>query len=409
MSEAHILAEKPGHVPQELVVDYDFYLKPHAETEFQVKVARQLHAGPDVIWTPRNGGHWVFTRADDIDFAQKDAVLFSMREVTLPAGTTPMSVYPLESDEPEHTQYRGILQPNFNPGAILAMEDDIRALARELIQGFYARGECEFVTDFAAVLPIVIFMNLADLPDSDRQDLIRWAEAGIRPETPEQKAWGYGNMIAYIEALMKTRAGSSANDIVSRVLRGQVSGRAMSHDETRSIILNALLGGLDTVTSTMSFLASYLARHPDRQRELVASPELIPRAVEELLRYHGATATARVVVSDFEHKGILFKAGDRVLIQALVHGLDERRFPDPETVDFNRRDIRHATFGQGPHKCIGALLARVELKVFIEEWLKHIPSFGIKDGDFQLVEAGMVNSVARLPLAWAVSPMKECA
>jgi len=397
------LNPRPDHVPEELVFDYDLYEPPHEITsDLQVDIARRLHAGPDIIWTPRNGGHWLFTRAEDIDNGQRNGALFSMREVTVPAGTTPFVNIPLETDGAEHAAYRGVLQLSFTPAEILKLDKDVRDLAVELIDGFIDRGQCEFVSEFAAILPIVIFMRLADLPAADRADLMAWSDAAVHPTSYENRQWGYGSMSDYIEKLMAERAAGDAEDVVSRIMRGRVFERDMTYRERHSMIMNTLLGGLDTVMSTMGFIASFLARHPDHRRQLIDDPALVPKAVDELMRYHGATGTARVITEDTTYKGLHFKEGDRVLIQSMFHGQDPRRFPNPEVVDFARKDVRHAAFGQGTHRCIGALLARLEMRAFIEEWLRRIPEFHITEGEHPVVERGMVNSMRRLSLSWQV-------
>jgi len=120
------------------------------------------------------------------------------------------------------------------------------------------------------------------------------------------------------------------------------------------------------------------------------------------MRFHGATGTARVITRDVEYKGITFRAGDRVLVQSMFHGQDDRRFPDAGSVDFHRKDVRHAAFGQGKHRCIGAMLARLEMRIFIEEWLQRIPEFHITEGELPVLERGMVNSMRKLPLSWPV-------
>lgn len=403
METAKRLSPRPDHVPEELVFDYDLYEPPHEiDSDIQVKIARELHSGPDIIWTPRNGGHWVFTRAEDIDQGQRNGALFSMREITVPKGTTPFLNIPLETDDPEHLAYRAALQPSFAPAEILKLEREIRELTIELIEAFLARGECEFVTEFAAILPIVIFMNLARLPAKDKDDLMAWSDAAVHPTSFENRQWGYGSMASYIEKLMADRADNGEEDVISQIMRGRVFDRDMTYQERHSMILNALLGGLDTVMSTMGFIASFLARHPDHRRQLIDDPTMIPKAVDELMRYHGATGTARVVTEDVVYKGVQFKEGDRVLIQSMLHGQDPRRFPNPETVDFTRKDVRHATFGQGTHRCIGALLARLEMRIFIEEWLKRIPDFRLAEGKAPIVERGMVNSMRSLWLQWPV-------
>jgi len=401
MTNAKPLAPKPDHVPSELVVDYDFYALPHPDTDYQINITRRLHAGPDIIWTPRNGGHWVFTRATDIDNAQRDDGLFSIREVTIPAGMTPVRNIPLETDEPEHKEYRGILAPAFEPARIVALEGEIRTLTANLIDGFKDRGHCEFVSEFAAILPIAMFMKMADLPDEDRQMLLEWSDAAVHPRSTEHRIWGYSSMSQYIERLLAERASGAGPDVISLIMRSSVFGRPLTHEEQHSAAMNALLGGLDTVMSTMGFIASFLARHPEHRRQLIEGPALIPRAVDELLRYHGATATARVVTRDTVYNGVTLKKDDRVLVQSMLHGQDPRRFPDPETVDFHRKDIRHATFGGGTHRCLGALLARLEMRIFLEEWLTRIPDFHIAAGEGQIVEGGMVNAVRKLPLAWS--------
>ena len=189
--------------------------------------------------------------------------------------------------------------------------------------------------------------------------------------------------------------------VVSRVMQGEVFGRAMTHSERVGMLLVTFNGGLDTVMSAMGFIASYLARHPEQRRRLVDEPAKIPAAIEELMRYVGATGTARIVQDDIDYKGVRMKKGDRVFVQAMVHGRDPRRFPDPDVVDFDRKDKRHATFSQGKHRCIGALLARQELRIFLEEWLKRIPDFAVDPDRPQLIETGMVNTVRRLDLVWS--------
>jgi cytochrome P450 len=398
---AEVFVERPDHVPPELVVQFNFYSEAR-DRDLQLETAMHLHAGPDIQWTPQNGGHWIFTRAEDIEYAQRDSDLFSMREVTLPAGATPQPVIPLESDEPEHAQYRAVLQPAFTPAKIMGLEQGVRRLAQELIDNFKPKGRCEFVGDFASHLPIVIFMRLANLPAQSRERLLAIANTAVRPPSLEDRIQAYVDMAAYIDGLMEERCGSDADDIVSMVMRGRMADREMTYAEKHSMILNALFGGLDTVASAMGFVARFLATSPLHRRQLVDDPSLVPRAVEEILRRHGVSNTARVIMRDFDRKGLHFKAGDRVLVAPMLYGLDDRRFPDAARVDFKRKDMRHATFGNGPHRCMGALLARTELKIFVEEWLRRIPDFSLDPDDKPRVEGGMVNSVVYLPLVWAV-------
>jgi len=397
-------AARPDHVPADLVYDYDLFEPPRPiSSDYQVDLVRRIHSeAPDIFWTPRNGGHWVFSRAEDIDVGQRDGDLFSMRDVVVPAGAKPLINIPLETDEPEHTVYRNVLQPAFSPDKILKLQDGIRALAIELIEGFADRGQCEFVSEFSAILPIDIFLRLADLPKTDKADLLEWADAAVHPPMPEDRVWGYMQMAGYIDKLMAERASSTGDDVISLIMRAEVFGREMSYEERHSTILNVLLGGLDTVMATMGVIARFLAINPSYRQQLAADNKLIPKAIDELMRYFGATGTARVVTRDTVYKGIVFKEGDRVLIQSMFHGQDDRRFPDAAVVDFNRQDTRHAAFGQGKHRCIGAFLARMEMRIFIEEWLKRIPEFRLDEREAPILERGMVNSMRKLSLVWDV-------
>ena len=402
MAEDTMETIRPDHVPADRVYDYDLYEAPREiSSDYQIDIVRRIHReAPDIFWTPRNGGHWVVTRAREIDMCQRDGDLFSMQDVVVPAGAKPLINIPLETDGPAHSAYRNVLQPAFTPARIMQLERDIRALAIQLIEGFVDRGECEFVSEFSAILPIEIFLQLAELPRSDKANLMKWADASVHPQTLEDRVWGYGQMSAYIDALMAERAESTREDVISMIMRGQVFDREMTHEERHSMILNVLLGGLDTVMATMGVIARFLATHPDHRRQLREDHALIPRAIDELMRFYGATGTARVVTRDIEHDGVLFRKDDRVLVQTMFHGQDDRRFDNPEIVDFHRKDVRHATFGQGKHRCIGAMLARLEMRIFIEEWLQRIPDFDVAADEGAILERGMVNSVRKLKLVW---------
>lgn len=404
MATSIAAAKRPDNVPTEMVYDYDLYEAPREiATAYQVDLARKIHAeAPDIFWSPRLGGFWVFTRADDIDVGQRNDDVFSMRDVILPAGASPQHNIPLEADGPEHIAYRGILQPVFMPDRILKLEREVRALAIELIESFKDRGYCEFVSEFSAVLPIVIFLKLAALPLTDKQGLMAWSDAAVHPAKQEDRVWGYGQMSGYIDRLVIEREHSDGDDVISIIMRAQVFGRDMTREERHSMILNVLLGGLDTVMATMGVIARFLAVSSEHRRQLREDSKLIPKAIDELMRYHGATATARVITQDTVYKGIHFKKDDRVLMQSMFHGQDDRRFPNADSVDFHRKDVRHAAFGQGKHRCIGAMLARLEIRIFIEEWLQRIPEFGIADSELPVIERGMVNSMRKLPLSWPV-------
>lgn len=392
---------KPDHVPENLVYDFDYLTPPGHEEDIHMAWYRLRCEGvPDIFWTPRYGGHWIATRADDIDHIQLDHTLFSMCDITVPRGSSTFRGYPLEIDPPEHAKYRILLAPRFGPRQAREMVDAVRAYANELIDGFVDRGECEFVGEFANRLPIDVFLRLVDLPLEDRDHLLKIAEMGTHAKTTEERAQAARDLGAYVEKWIEERRANPGDDLFSLIVNAQIDGRAYNDEETYGMLFIVLFGGLDTVASSMGFVANFLATHPEHRQQLVSDPSLIPDAIEEFLRRFGIPQTARVITADIEYNGVQLKAGEQIMLPKVLHGLDERRYPDPLTVDFSRKPKDHAAFGAGPHKCLGMHLARQELRVFLEEWLRRIPNFSIKSGETPKTTGGSTNGMIYLPLVW---------
>ncbi|UXJ50277.1 cytochrome P450 [Pseudomonas citronellolis] len=390
----------PEHVPEERVVDFDFMHPPGAESDVHA-AWKTLHNGPDVVWSPYNGGHWIATRAEDIETIQKDHSRFSHARVTVPRSDD-VRLVPLELDPPEHTAYRTLITPPFLPQAIASMESDVRALTIELIEGFKDKGECEFVSEFAKMLPIVIFLRLVDLPQADRLQLLEMAELSVRGDLEERQR-SQGMLMGYIGKWVQERTSNPGKDLISLIVNAKIDGQPIPPERMFGMLVVVLFGGLDTVAAMMSFICRFLAEHPAERRRLAESPELILTAVDELIRRHGVTNTARVVVEDMEFKGVQLKKGDQIQIPNALFGLDERRFGNPMEIDLERKPVLHAAFGNGPHRCPGSFLARTEIKVFLQEWLKRIPEFEIKAGEHPRCASGMVNGMLYLPLQWKVA------
>lgn len=389
----------PPNVPANLVVDFNVHAPPGGTTDLHA-AWRALQQGPDIVWAPYHGGHWIFTRHEDIDFAQRNHDPFSMRDVTMPANTRPTRLLPLEADPPEHTPFRAILNPWFSPKRIGDLKEFTRQLAIDLINGFKARGECEFMRDFALVLPIAIFMRLTDLPMSDRENLLRLAQMSTRGG-PKERGQAAMEMMAYLQPVIADRRANPRDDLLSAVVHAKVDGVPLKDADLMSMLLVILFGGLDTVASTLGFIARFMAESPEHRALLRAEPTLLDNAVEELMRRFPPSATARTMSRDYTYKGIDFRQGDKVYIYTLMSGIDERRYPNAWDVDFRRADApRHNSFGSGPHRCPGSLLAKLEIKLFLQEWLERIPDFRIKAGEAVVYGPGQVNCVEKLVLSW---------
>jgi len=394
------LAARPAHVDPERVVDFD-YLAPKGHEEDVHRAWARLHAPgtADIVWTPHYGGHWIATRAADIDAMQLDSARFSHASVTVPKAEQAIRLVPLEMDPPEHTPFRALLSPKFGPRPVNDLEGSVRALAIELIDSFVGQGQCEFVDAFAKRLPIVVFLRLVDLPLEDRELLLEMTEASVRGDG-ERRMWAFRQLQQYIGQWIVARRARPGPDLFSAMVNAKVHGRDYTPEETFGMMVNVIFGGLDTVAASIGFLTRHLAEHPVLRAQLIADRSLIPVAVEEFLRRFGVPNTARLITHDFEYGGVAFKAGEQIMLPKVLHGLDERRYPDPLTVDFSRPQSRHAAFGDGPHRCPGAGLARMELRVFLEEWLSRIPDFGLDSRQPPVTSSGNVNGMMKLPLVW---------
>lgn len=396
-------ANIPPNVPAELVRDFDYANMGGENNINDIYVNfKKLHDGPDIFWTPRYGGHWVVTRHEDMNNILGNAKEFSNRHTTLPKQ--PVQILLSESDGAIHADYRRILQPFFLPKAVSALEEKIRNLTIGLIDDIYAKGECEFTSDFALKMPINISMSLLDLPPEDTPFMLSVSQAALNSVDMQQKVQAYGQIFQYLaEKILPARKVNPGADMVSALIHGKVEGgRDMTDNEVLGITLALIAGSLDTVPNMLSFMTMFLAKNPGHRKQLAEDPSLVNEAMEELIRRHHLGNFTRVVINDMDYKGHQFKAGDLVMSPTSLAGIDDRRYPDPMTVDFKREDKKHIAFGRGPHQCIGSLLARSELRTFLTEWMKRIPDFEIKAGEQPRMQSAAVNHVKYLPITWKV-------
>ncbi|MBG6120056.1 MULTISPECIES: cytochrome P450 [unclassified Sphingobium] len=389
--------ERPAHVPPELEVDFDFRF-PQGNTGDVHLGWRRLLDGPDIVWTPHNGGHWILTRGEDIKALIQDSDHMSSESIAIPYF--PANQRPINLDPPDQAPYRRLIMPRFVPKEIERVGGDVRKLAREIIEEIAPRGECEFMADFGQVLPIVVFMKIMGLPQEDRFRLLPYVEAAVRGSKEEHDE-AHVQMAAYFHERIGG-GGYAPGGLTERIVTADINGAPITPEDVMSVCMLLLFGGLDTVASTLGFIARFLATHPEHRRELVEridDPAFVRNAVEELIRRHGVPNVGRVVREDWTYKGVPFRAREMVLFPILMGGLDDRFVDDPLRVDFSRRfPIPHTGFGFGAHTCPGAVLARREIQIFLEEWLPRIPDFEIVGTP--RIASGPVNGVQELHLRW---------
>jgi cytochrome P450 len=324
-----------------------------------------------------------------------------MRHSRVPNNPRPFPAPPMDMDPPEHGKWRILLSPAFSPKVVQASEDMVRKFAIDLIEGFEAKGECEFVSEFTAILPIVVFLTMMELPLEDRERLLPYASAIVRSPDPANIHEARVALMNYVEEAVSDREKNPRNDLITKIINAKIDGEQVGHDMAVGMLTLVLSGGLDTVKNLMGFSCLSLAKNPDLQRRLREDPKIIPHASEELIRRHGVSLTARLVTRDMDFAGVHLKEGDQVQQFSFLWNLADSTVPDPLKIDFDRpAPIPHLTFGAGPHRCPGSILAKKEMLVWLEEWFKRMPEFRVKLGTVPQQDSSAVLVVSELWLSW---------
>jgi cytochrome P450 len=395
------VVERPAHVPVERVVQFDFYNPPGVEQGLQEAWKSLQRPDISLVWTPYNSGHWIATRAKEIGDVFADYKRFSARVVVVPKEIGEIhKIIPNTLDPPYQRPFRTLLNNVLSPAAVNPMEGAIRATAVELIEQIRPRGECEFNADFAAHLPIRIFMTMVDLPLEDVPKLKYWMDQLVKPNPVMPYEEVFQLYHDYFTPVVKSRIGGSGTDAITDIVNRTVDGRPQTLLESLNLLTVLLMGGLDTVYNFLAYAFLFLARSPEHRRQLVEDPALIRPAVTELLRRFPIVNMAREVREDIEWDGVLLKKGEMIVAPSPLFGLDERVNAEPLKVDFHRKRMEHATFGKGHHICPGSHLGSLEARIAIEEWLKRIPDFSVKPGADIRFQGGIIGSLSAVPLVW---------
>lgn len=346
------------------------------------------------------------TRFDDVVTVTKRRDVHSMDPDTvavlgmvLGAGRP---LIPLMIDGDDHTKYRKLLDPLFAPRHVARLEPVIRELAENLIDAFAGAGEVDFYPAFCEPLPSQIFLSQLGLPLEDVRFLM-WVKDGIIRPTDAEHAQSAGpELVEYLYAELDRReaSGEPGDDLIGGFLTAEVDGHRITREDVIDITFLLILAGLDTVTSSLSCMVDWLARHPSERDRLVADPSLLPGAIEELLRVQTVVpAGSRHATADFTVGGTSVKAGDQVRVVWAAANMDPDAFPDPTAVDFARPNNRHIAFASGFHRCLGSHLARLELRIAMDALHRRIPDYRLDpDRPPGYLNAHPVRCVDPLPL-----------
>ena len=384
-----------------ILYGFDAADRPH---EAYARIRSECPVAREPGFTPDSMNVFV-SRYEDVMWALKHPEVFSSAPGAVNIGQK-HPLIPLQVDPPEHAKYRRMLDPEFSPAKMRELEPDVRALTNTIIDAFIANGACDFHEEFATPYPSAIFLRLMGLPQSDLQQFLTWRDDTIRPEaaTPDEaqavRDRAGAAINAYFESALDERTTRPDDGLMSRIAVGQVDGRPLTRAEQLGMCHLLLLGGLDTVTATLDCMVAYLALHPERRQAVIDDPELAVTAVEELLRTETPVAMiVRVLAQDVTLGGVEMKAGDSATILIGAADTDDAEFPDANSVDFARERNRHVAFGAGPHRCLGSHLARLELRVALEELHRRIPEYRIADGA-EVHFTPAIRQAMGLPLVW---------
>jgi len=393
------LSPIPNHVPAHLVYDFDYIHDPRLILEPHERMKSLVAEAPPIFYSPRYGGHWVVTRKKALAEIALDTQTFSNRSLGIPPAPKQMSLIPLTYDPPEHTAYRSPLNHYFSYKGVLPQENNIRQMAAGLIDAVAARGHCDFLSEIAEPLPPTLFFAMAGMPTNRLIEFRELAEDATAAPDGKSRQLAVARITEILAETVKARIAEPHQDLISHLITADFGGRKLTLEEILNYSVLLFLGGLETVVNALCFSARHLAQDQALQTALRDDPSRIPIVVEELLRMHAIAMTVRTATRDVECNGITLRKGDQLLLLIPAVNYDPAGFENPNELCAGRREA-HVTFNMGPHRCIGASLARLELKVFFEEWLRRIPTFHLDQDKPPIFFGGLNLAVRSLPLIW---------
>ena len=363
-----------------------------------------------VAHSDRYGGVWLPVTHEGVAAVAYDTEHFTSRAVVVselrpnefappaPVGLAP----PITSDPPFHALARRLLLPAFSPKAVAGYEVFTRELCSDLLDAMQGREVVDAALDYAQHIPVRVIVQMLGFPQEDA-DLFRrfihmiLEDVGQSPEERLEQFEG-GEIDAYLDERIEDHLARPREDLTTFLLEAELDGNKLAPEHVRGTVLLLMIAGIDTTWSAIGASLWHLAQHADDRRRLAGEPSLMPTAVEEFLRAYAPVTMARLVAQDFEFQGRPLKEGDWLLLPFPAANRDPAAFSDADRVVIDRAENRHAAFGLGIHRCIGSNLARMELRVALEEWMKRYPEFRLVDPSTVTWSAGQVRGPRSIPV-----------
>ena len=351
-------------------------------------------------------GFWALSRHADVRAAVHDWQTYSSAQgITLETTSDATEPMIIEMDPTHHTQLRALVSRAFTPRRVSALEEPCRSLARKLADGFVSTGRCDAISDFAAILPMAVISWMLDIPDANQDQLRAWSDAMLHrepgdPDVTPAGIEGATNLFLYFDELVAARRRDPGDDLVSVLIEAEENGERLTHNEVLGFCFLLIIAGTETTTKLIGNALSCLWRFPEQRSRVLADRDLVASAVEEALRFDGATqAMARTLTRDVELHGRTMDAGRKVLLLFGAANRDERFWGSTvDTFDLERDTTGHLAFGHGIHFCLGAAVARLEARVALEELLWRMPDYEVVESGLERVHSGNVRGFTHLPL-----------
>jgi cytochrome P450 len=372
-------------------------------TENPFPIWDELRAKCPVVHTERFLGVYLPTTYEAVKEISYDTEHFSSRRVVVRnvRPEPPQPAPPITSDPPSHKPAKQILLPPFTPDAMAKLEPRVRAICNELIDAFIDQPGVDAAAQYTKHIPTRAIAHMLGIPEKDGDLFIKWIheilELGIHDDAVLMRA--VGDMTAYFAEQIEARKAHPTDDLISTLMNARdKDGQPLSDEHVQGSLRLLLIAGIDTTWSGIGSSLWHLAKTPTDRERLIAEPALLPTAIEEFLRAYSPVTMAREVMKETTVSGCPIKPGNMVLLSFPAANRDPAMFPDADKVIIDRKENRHAAFGLGIHRCVGSNLARMEMLVAIEEWLKRIPDFRLDPSRAVTWSEGTVRGPRQLPL-----------
>ena len=384
------------------VLDADYVADPYP-------VWDDLREQCPIAHTERWGGSWLPTRYSDVQrfaqdhhgFSSSDVGVLTFDDEERPPPPVEIPLPPIDADQPDHTWTRRLMLPWFSHTRVAEYEPFTRELCNRLIDGFIENGSADAAGDYARQIPVRVISLVLGVPEDMADTFTGWVQDFLEFAHEEARATrGRDALTLYLLDQLEYRRNNPGDDLMSALLQTEVEGKPVDDLTIMGMAALTLIAGVDTTWSGIGSAMLHLATNPQDVQRLIDEPEIMPLAIEELLRAYSPVTMARIATDDVEVAGCPIKAGDKVLMNFPGANRDPDVFDNPDQVILDRAQNRHVAFGAGIHRCAGSNLARMEMRVAVEVWLERIPEFRLADNAEVTWAGGQVRGPRQVPVVF---------